>query len=68
MQAVRCFGWAAAILGLPTPPIFAVVDFDGLVSMVPGVPPSTLLGKRALSGRAPRELAFLAGRHLACFP
>jgi hypothetical protein len=67
VQAVRCFGWAAAILGLPTPPIYAVVDFEGLVSMVPGVPPSTLLGKRALSGRAPRELAFLAGRHLACF-
>jgi hypothetical protein len=35
--------------------------------MVPTVPPSFILGKRALSGRAPLELAFLAGHELAYF-
>jgi hypothetical protein len=35
--------------------------------MVPGVPPSARLGQRALSGRSPFELAFLAGRHLAWY-
>jgi hypothetical protein len=35
--------------------------------MVPGVPPATRLGQKALSGRSPRELAFVAGRHLAWY-
>ncbi len=35
--------------------------------MVPGVPPATRLGRAALSGRSPFELAFLAGRHLSYF-
>jgi hypothetical protein len=35
--------------------------------MVPGIPPATRLGRLALSGRAPRELAFAAGRYLAGF-
>jgi hypothetical protein len=35
--------------------------------MVPGVPPATRLGRAALSGRSPLELAFLAGRHLSYF-
>lgn len=34
--------------------------------MVPGVPPSSRIGATALSGRSAAELAFLAGRHLAC--
>lgn len=67
VQAVRCFGWAASILGMATPPLYADPAWDGVVEMVPGVPPSTRLGKRALSGRGPLELAFLAGRHLASY-
>jgi uncharacterized small protein (DUF1192 family) len=67
VQAVRCFGWAASILGMATPPLYADPTWDGLVNMVPGVPPSSRLGKGALSGRSPTELAFVAGRHLASF-
>lgn len=67
VQAVRCFAWAASILGMAVPPIYADPTWDGLAEMVPGIPPVTRLGKRALSGRSPQELAFMAGRHMASF-
>ncbi|HTJ84936.1 MAG TPA: hypothetical protein VL400_24630 [Polyangiaceae bacterium] len=67
VQAVRCFAWAASILGMSAPPLYADPQWDGLAEMVPGVPPSSRLGKRALSGRSPAELAFLAGVHLASY-
>src|SRR5258705_5590508 len=35
--------------------------------MVPGLPPSTRLGKQSLSGRTPLELASIAGRHLSWY-
>ncbi len=66
VQAVRCFSWAAAILGMKAPASYADPDFEGAVEMVPGLPPAARLGQRALSGRSSAELAFLAGRHLAC--
>jgi hypothetical protein len=65
IQAVRCFHWAASILGMTSPPLYADPDFAGFVEMVPGVPPSSRIGAPALSGRSAAELAFLAGRHLA---
>jgi hypothetical protein len=67
LQAVRCFAWAAAILGMGAPPLYADPAFHGSVEMVPGLPPSTRLGKEALSGRSPFELAFIAGRHLSWY-
>lgn len=67
VQAVRCFGWAASILGMRPPPLYVEPGWDGVAEMIPGVPPATRLGKRALSGRAPGELAFIAGRHLASY-
>jgi len=67
VQAVRCFAWAASILGMNAPPLYADPTWDGLAQMVPGVPPASRLGKRALSGRSPAELAFLAGVHLASY-
>ena len=67
LQAVRCFAWAAAILGMRPPPLYADPTFEGLVQMVPGVPPSSRLGKDALSGRSAAELAFVAGKHLAYY-
>jgi len=64
---VRCFGWAASILGMGTPPLYADPTWEGLAAMVPGVPPSSRLGKAALSGRTPEELVFVAARHLASY-
>lgn len=67
VQAVRCFSWAASILGMNPPPLYADPTWEGLVQMVPGVPPASRLGKVALSGRSPTELAYAAGRHLASY-
>jgi hypothetical protein len=67
LQAVRCFHWASAILGMHAPALFADPDYAGLVEMVPGVPPASRIGAQALSGRSSAELAFVAGRHLANF-
>lgn len=64
IQAVRCFHWAAAILGMRSPSLYLAPDFAGAVEMVPNIPPASRLGKGALSGRSAGELAFLAGRHL----
>ncbi|HVJ89142.1 MAG TPA: hypothetical protein VM580_05010 [Labilithrix sp.] len=67
VQAVRCFHWASAILGMHAPALFADADYEGFVEMVPGVPPASRIGAQALSGRSAAELAFLAGRHLASY-
>ena len=60
IQAVRCFSWAASILGMSAPALYADPDYDGIVEMVPAVPPATRLGEKALAGRSPHELAFMA--------
>jgi hypothetical protein len=67
IQAVRCFSWAGSILGLGSPPLYADPEYAGAVEMIPGVPPATRLGRLALSGRSPFELAFVAGRHLSYY-
>jgi hypothetical protein len=65
IQAVRCFSWGAAILGMAPPWLHADPSYGGMVEMVPGIPPSTRIGEKALAGRSTTELAFLAGRHVA---
>jgi hypothetical protein len=67
LQAVRCFAWASAVLGIATPPLYADPDHPALVEMVPALPPATRLGGPALSGQSPLELAFIAGRHLSWY-
>lgn len=67
VQAARCFGWAASLLGMPAPPLYTDPSFEGQVELVPAVPPASRLGKQALSGRSPAELSFVAGRHLAYY-
>jgi hypothetical protein len=67
LQAVRCFAWGASILAMTAPPLYADPSYEGLAEVVPGLPPSTRLGQKALSGRSPAELAFVAGRHLAWY-
>jgi hypothetical protein len=67
LQAVRCFAWASAFLGLKTPPLYVYPDHDAGAEIVLDPQPSTRLGKRAVSGRSSAELAFLAGRHLCWY-
>jgi hypothetical protein len=67
IQAVRCFAWGAAILGMNAPHLYVDPSYAGTVEMVPAVPPATRIGAQGLSGRSAGELAFLAGRHLAYF-
>ena len=67
VTAVRCMGWAAAILGVQLPPLFTDPAATEAARMVPATQPALRLGKAALSGRTPAELAFLAGEHLSYF-
>jgi hypothetical protein len=67
ITAVRAVAWAAAVLGLPTPPVFVERERDTAYEHVPAVPPVTVIGKSALSGRTQLEYAFLVGRHLAWY-
>lgn len=67
VTAVRALGWAATVLGMPAPAVFADVERDVGYVQVPSLPPWSLLGKRVLSGCLPREHAFLAGRHLTFY-
>jgi golgin subfamily B member 1 len=67
VAAGRCFGWAASILGMPTPAAYADPEWSGALEVVPNIPPASRIGKLALSGRSPAELAFLVGKHLAWF-
>jgi hypothetical protein len=66
VTAVRALPWAAAILGLPAPPIYIERERDVGFEHIPAIPPVTVVGKRVLSGRTQLEHAFLVGRHL-CF-
>lgn len=67
VMAVRALGWAAAVLGMPTPAIYTDVERELSYAHVPGVPPYTLIGKEALAGRAQAEIAFLAARHMTYY-
>jgi hypothetical protein len=67
LTAVRALGWAAAILGLAAPPVFVEKARAVAFEHIPGVPPMTVVGARALSGRTQLELAFLAGQHLCWY-
>jgi hypothetical protein len=59
--------WAAAILGLATPPLYLGKDRDAGYEHIPGIPPLTLVGRQVLSGRTQLEHAFLAARHLTWY-
>jgi hypothetical protein len=67
MQAVRCMAWAAAALGTQLPPVYVCPELDLSADLVLDPKPATRLGKKALSGRTPRELAFMAGAHLTWY-
>jgi hypothetical protein len=64
---VRAIGWAAAILGVGVPNVVVDPKYDGEFMHMPALSPMTLVAGRALKGRAQRELAFMAGRHLTMY-
>jgi hypothetical protein len=67
ITAVRAVPWAAAILGLACPQLYVEKNRDSGFLHLPGVPPSTVIGKRVLSGKTQLEQAFSVGRHLSWY-
>jgi hypothetical protein len=66
VSAVRTFHWAARVLGVTCPDLFAAPEgAEGLVTQVAAKRPSILLAPSALSGTPTKQLAFLAGSSLA---
>ena len=67
LTAVRALAWSAAILGVGIPVVVVDPKCEGSYVHTPALPPMTLVANSALSGRAQRELAFMAGRHLTMY-
>ncbi len=65
IMSVRAIGWAAAILGLPTPIVHLEKELDVGYQHIPGVPPLTVVGSQAVRGKDESQLAFMVGRHLS---
>jgi len=66
IAAVRTLAWAAQLVGLPVPEIFArAEDIPGGVAIVPAPNPVMFLGRATLTGRTIPELAFILVRELA---
>lgn len=67
VTAVRSVAWAARVLGLEVPDVYAVSDFPAGITTIPGHKPAVCIGKALLSGRSMAELAFLIGHHLTYY-
>jgi tetratricopeptide (TPR) repeat protein len=63
----RTFHWAARVLGVPCPALYLVDQVPAEISAVPARKPSTVVGPSVVQGRSPKELAFLAARHLTYY-
>jgi hypothetical protein len=62
VSAVRTLHWAARVLGVGCPDLYAGAEGAGdVVMQVPGKRPSIWLGPGVLSGMSSKKLAFLAG-------
>jgi hypothetical protein len=64
---VRTFQWAARVLGVPCPALYPLDRVPGDIAAVRAQAPSTAVGPAVVRGRSPKDLAFLAGRHLAYY-
>lgn len=65
VSAVRCFTWAASLVGLPEPEIYIQPSEARIgVRQLPEPGLALALGRPVLTGRTVGELAFLAARHL----
>lgn len=63
----RTFHWAARVLGVPCPGLYLADRVPGDIAAVRAPTPSTAVGPGVVRGRSPKELAFLAGRHLTYY-
>ena len=61
----KTFGWAAQVLGVPSPELYVRNDVPGSVVAVPAVPPASVAGQTVLTGFQAQELTFICGKHLA---
>jgi tetratricopeptide (TPR) repeat protein len=66
-SAVRSFHWAAHILGVSCPALYVLDEVQGGIAAVPAEEASTALGPTIVRGLSTKDLAFLAGRHLAYY-
>ncbi len=65
VSAVRSINWAWTYLGGPELELYVMDQYEGAFIAPFAKRQSTIIGKDALRGRTLRELAFLAGRHVA---
>jgi tetratricopeptide (TPR) repeat protein len=66
-SVVRSFQWAARVLGVPCPELYAVEEVPGEIAAVRQHEPTTAVGPSIVQGRSAKDLAFLAGRHLTYY-
>jgi hypothetical protein len=67
VSAVRAIAWAAATLGLRTPPIFVDPAEPLPFEIVPALPPAIRVGAPMLAGQNAVQLAFHCARQLTWF-
>lgn len=67
VSAVRAIAWAAASLGLRTPPIFVDANEPLPFEIVPALPPAIRVGAPMLAGQSAVQLAFHCARQLTWF-
>jgi tetratricopeptide (TPR) repeat protein len=63
----KTFGWAAQVLGVPSPELYVRNDVAGALVAVPAAPPASVAGQTVLTGFTPQELTFIVGKHLAYY-
>ncbi|MFO0675675.1 MAG: tetratricopeptide repeat protein [Polyangiaceae bacterium] len=63
----KTFGWAAQVLGIPTPELYVHNDRPGALAAVASAPVASVAGQTVLTGFTPQELTFIVGKHLAYY-
>ncbi|MEB2322623.1 MAG: tetratricopeptide repeat protein, partial [Sorangiineae bacterium] len=63
----KTFGWAARVLGVPSPELYVRQDVPGSVIAVPANPPASIAGQTVLTGLQASDLAFICGKHLSSY-
>ena len=63
----KTFGWAAQVLGVPTPELYVRNDVPGALVAVASAPAASVAGQTVLTGFTPQELTFIVGKHLSYY-